>query len=94
MGLSHQVEDTIGNTRSDFGGDVATRLAQDFVTIEALVDEIQAHGCVIKDINAGLLDFWAQKDGRDVYLCWRYGEEKVAYYHELHTGFKGRRPFE
>jgi hypothetical protein len=62
--------------------------------IEGLIDEIKAYGCVLKDLNAGLLDFLAERDGREVYLCWRYGEDKIEFYHELHTGFQGRRPFQ
>ena len=44
------------------------------------------------DNQSGLVDFLAKIDGRDVYLCWRYGEPRVAHYHELHTGYNGRQP--
>jgi hypothetical protein len=40
----------------------------------------------------GLVDFRALREGRTVYLCWRYGEERVTHWHELETGFAGRRP--
>jgi hypothetical protein len=49
-------------------------------------------GCVLKDMDQGLVDFLTRRDGREVYLCWRYGEERVAYWHELQAGFAGRRP--
>ncbi|MEM7116094.1 MAG: DUF2203 domain-containing protein [Chloroflexota bacterium] len=75
---------------ADKGGFNASRLTQEFFHIERLVDEIQAFGCVIKDLNGGLLDFLAFREGREVYLCWRYGEAKITHYHELHTGFSGR----
>ena len=91
--LSQSIKDLL-ETRGDFGNPTATTLAQDFATIERLIEQIQAYGCVIKDLNGGLLDFLAQKNGRDVYLCWRYGESKIEYYHELHTGFAGRQLFE
>ena len=77
--------------RSDFGGQLPSRLVLDFEEIESLIDEIQDFGCVIKDLNVGLLDFLAEKDGREVYLCWRFGEPKIEYYHDLHTGFNGRK---
>jgi len=40
----------------------------------------------------GLVDFRTRLHGRTVYLCWRYGEERITHYHELETGFAGRRP--
>jgi hypothetical protein len=45
-------------------------------------------------MNGGLLDFLSERNGRDVYLCWRYGEPTISHYHELHTGYNGRRPIE
>lgn len=77
--------------RSDFGGGLATRMVQDFIAIEKLAKKIHSTGCIIKDLNAGLLDFLSEKDGREIYLCWKFGEPQVEYYHELHTGFQGRR---
>ncbi len=76
--------------RSDFGGRIPSDLVNDFIAIEKLADEIRSHGCIIKDLNSGLVDFLSKREGREVYLCWRYGEPKVEYYHELHTGFRGR----
>jgi hypothetical protein len=85
------VENLIEDIRSDVGGRFASEMTLDFVAIEKLKDEIQSYGCIIKSIDAGLLDFLTRRDGRIVYLCWRYGEPEVAFYHELHTGFSGRR---
>jgi hypothetical protein len=89
--LGHQMGDLL-DTRSGIGGPVASELVQEFVAVEQLVERIQSYGCLIKDINTGLLDFLAERNGREVYLCWRYGEPKIEFYHDLHTGFKGRRP--
>ena len=87
-----QMSDLLAAGQSDFGGPAASAIAQDFVAIESLARRIRSYGCVIKDLNNGLVDFLAKLNGREVYLCWRYGEPQVAFYHELHTGFKGRRP--
>jgi hypothetical protein len=38
------------------------------------------------------VDFLGQRNGREIYLCWHYGEEDIAYWHELNAGFAGRRP--
>jgi hypothetical protein len=75
---------------SDMGSPAASAMVQDFIAIERLVKRIRAFGCVVKDLNVGLIDFLAERDGREVYLCWRYGEPAVQYFHELHTGFSGR----
>lgn len=87
-----QLGEALDDIRRDVGGRIPSEMAQDFRIIEQLVQRIQSHGCILKDMNSGLLDFLAQREGREVYLCWRYGEPRVAFYHELHTGFNGRQP--
>lgn len=52
---------------------------------------IQGLGAIVKDTSMGLLDFYGKVEGRLVWLCWRYGEDRLGYYHELDTGFSGRR---
>ena len=76
---------------SDIGGSLPSRLTGEFAEIEELIERIQSYGIVLKSLEAGLLDFLCERDGRDVFLCWRYGEPAVQYYHELHTGYQGRR---
>lgn len=49
-------------------------------------------GVVLRDPQVGLVDFPGEVDGRRVWLCWRLGEQRVAHYHELDSGFAGRRP--
>lgn len=94
VAMRKQLGDTLDDMKSDVGGPVQSQMVQDFIAIEKLVHRIQSYGCILKDMNSGLLDFLSERDGREVYLCWRYGEAQVAYYHELHTGFSGRRPVE
>ena len=91
--MSRQVQELFEDLRVDRGDPILSELTVDFAVIEQLIEQIQSYGCVIKDLNVGLLDFLAEKNGREVYLCWRYGEDKIEYYHELHTGFQGRRKF-
>lgn len=59
---------------------------------EAGWDEVQKLGGVVKDPRIGLVDFYGRIEGRAVWLCWRYGEESIGYYHDLDSGFSGRRP--
>lgn len=60
--------------------------------LESVVDEIQAAGVVLKDIQLGLIDFPAEREGEVVYLCWQFGEPEVAFWHRLEDGFAGRQP--
>jgi len=84
------IEKSVGN-----GGNRAlSSMVQDFETLEALVHRIQATDVLIKDINLGLLDFPAMKDGWEVYLCWQYGEGDIAFWHEVEAGFAGRQPID
>jgi hypothetical protein len=87
-----QMQPLLEDVHSDVGSRDASELVLDFRAIERLVNKIQAYGCVVKDINVGLLDFLADRHGRDVYLCWRYGEPRIEFYHDLHNGFSGRQP--
>jgi hypothetical protein len=52
--------------------------------------EVQELGAVVKDPQIGLLDFYGRIEGRLVWLCWRYGEESLRYYHDLEAGYAGR----
>jgi hypothetical protein len=89
----HEVADIMGDLRSDRGSLEASYMTREFVAIEKLARRIRSYGCVIKDLNAGLVDFLAKRDGREVYLCWRFGEPRVEFFHELHTGFMSRERF-
>jgi hypothetical protein len=86
----HELAGILEDVRSDVGGRTASEMTKEFIVIEEMVGEIQSYGCIVKNFNAGLLDFLAERDGRPVYLCWRFGEPRVEFYHELHTGFRGR----
>jgi hypothetical protein len=59
---------------------------------EAGWTKVRELGGVIKDPQTGLVDFYGRIDGRIVWLCWRYGEDSLGYYHEIDAGFSGRRP--
>lgn len=82
------IEKSAGNG----GGKIASELVRDFNRIDALVRAINATGAILKDVNTGLVDFLAVRDGREVYLCWRYGEPEIQYWHDMEGGFAGRQP--
>lgn len=54
-------------------------------------EDIQELGAVVKDPHIGLLDFYGRIDGKLVWLCWRFGEDRLGFYHDLDAGFAGRR---
>jgi len=72
------------------GSRAASKLVKEFERLETLVHQIQETGALFKDINLGLLDFPALKDEHEVYLCWKYGEEDIAFWHEIEAGYAGR----
>ena len=60
--------------------------------IQELINELSNFDCELKDPDIGLIDFLSLRDGREIYLCWYLGEERINYWHYLDTGFKGRQP--
>jgi hypothetical protein len=74
-----------GKTNDEEIGLVMERLEREIQKLEEL-------GCVLKDMDSGLIDFPAVRLGTRVWLCWKSGEERVAFWHGLHEGFGGRKP--
>ena len=60
--------------------------------IEEGVEEILDQGILIRDVSRGLVDFPSHRNGREVYLCWIGGEERIDYWHETDRGFSHRKP--
>ena len=60
--------------------------------IGACAEEINAAGAQIKSLEEGLLDFPSRRDGEEILLCWRLGEDDIRYWHGLEEGFAGRKP--
>ncbi len=63
-------------------------------TIREALEGIEATGCLVKDLDTGLLDFPARIGGEEVYLCWRLGEGRIRFYHRQDEGFSGRKPLD
>ena len=59
--------------------------------LKAAVEKLHDFGCVIKDLDVGLVDFPTLFHGREVYLCWRMGEPGIGYWHGVDEGFAGRK---
>jgi hypothetical protein len=59
--------------------------------IVRLIHRIESFGCIVKDIDLGLLDFPSTQEGEPVYLCWKAGEPRVVHWHALDEGFAERK---
>lgn len=92
-------EELEGHIRGNGGGIPPAELADTAAEVERLarelarlVDEITAAGVEVKDLDEGLIDFPALRRGETVLLCWKLGENEIAYWHPVEDGFSGRRP--
>lgn len=72
--------------------DVFDRMGEEATAVARCVARIHELGALVKDLDEGLVDFPAQRQGEEVLLCWHVGEEDVAYWHGLEEGFSGRKP--
>lgn len=54
------------------------------------MDELENLGCYVKDLDIGLIDFLSTFEGRDIFLCWKLGEEHICHWHETNEGFASR----
>jgi len=63
-------------------------------TMRTALNHILETGCIIKDLDTGLLDFPSRINDEDVYLCWRLGEDRIRFYHRQDEGFAGRKPLD
>jgi hypothetical protein len=71
--------------------DAKTRRDSMAAKLKAAIDGVQEFGCVIKDLDMGLIDFPTLLRGVEVYLCWKLGESKIAFWHGVDEGFRGRK---
>jgi hypothetical protein len=78
------------NAALNTGGPAGAEYLECLILVSGYVGRIQSMGCLVKSLEDGLVDFPCRKDGREVYLCWRYGEKDIEYWHEVDAGFAGR----
>jgi hypothetical protein len=62
--------------------------------LKEVIERIHDFGCVVKDLDIGLIDFPTQLHGEEVYLCWKLGESGIQFWHGVHEGFRGRKPID
>jgi hypothetical protein len=76
------------------GGEPGRKVGEAFLEVRRMLLTIQEAGIVVRDIERGLIDFPALRDGEEVYLCWELGEDEVAWWHDLDAGYGGRQPLD
>jgi hypothetical protein len=77
-------------TPGNGGGSLGKQLGEAFSELQGGVAELGERDIVLRDLDRGLIDFPAIRDGREVYLCWIDGEEDIGFWHELDAGYAGR----
>ena len=77
---------------SNGGGASGKLVGEAFVEVQRLLGQLEAMEIVVRDLDTGLVDFPAIRDGDEVYLCWKEGEDAIEFWHDPESGFGGRRP--
>jgi hypothetical protein len=74
------------------GGSAGRVVSEAFLELQRALGDLQEMEIVLRDLDSGLVDFPALREGREIYLCWQEGEDEVAFWHDTDTGFAGREP--
>jgi hypothetical protein len=76
------------------GGEHGRTIGEGFLEVRRLLGHFADAGLVLRDLDRGLVDFPALRDGEEVYLCWQEGEDEVEFWHGQESGFEGRQPID
>jgi hypothetical protein len=90
--LAGRIAGNGGNVEPHELQEVQDRLDEEVAGIARCVARIHEVGALVKDLDDGLVDFPARREGEDVLLCWRLGEDEIRFWHGLDEGFSGRKP--
>jgi hypothetical protein len=74
------------------GADAGREYWDSTALLRTELERLAEQDILLRDPETGLVDFPAEREGQRVFLCWRLGEDRVAHWHPLDTGFSGRRP--
>ncbi|MGA2883029.1 MAG: DUF2203 domain-containing protein [Bryobacteraceae bacterium] len=64
------------------------------VGLKQAIEKVHEFGCLVKDLDIGLIDFPTLFQGEEVYLCWKLGEPGIQFWHGVDEGFRGRKPID
>jgi hypothetical protein len=74
----------------DVGGNLVNEWVRTMARLKDVLVEFEQREIEIKDVDRGLIDFPALRDGKEVFLCWEMGEEDIEFWHDLDAGYPGR----
>jgi hypothetical protein len=94
MRLAEQIAGNGGRVDVTAAATLDERIAHEHAGVARCANAIHELGGVVKDPDVGLVDFPAQVDGTEAFLCWRLGEDEIAYWHAIDEGFSGRKPLD
>lgn len=80
----------LASTGNDVGGDTVNSSVKAQTELQSILLEFESRGIQIKDLQRGLVDFPALKNGREIFLCWEKGEDDIEFWHDVDSGFSGR----
>jgi hypothetical protein len=75
---------------NDVGGDSVNASVKARAELQTVAQKFESREIYIKDLERGLIDFPALRNGKEVFLCWEKGEEEIEFWHDLDSGFPGR----
>ena len=79
-------------TPGNGGGQPGKVVSEAFLELRDALFELQAMEVVLRDLERGLVDFPAIRDGEEIYLCWEEGEDEIGWWHDPASGYAGRQP--
>ena len=74
------------------GGQPGLVVSEAFLALQGALRDLQEMEVVLRDLERGLIDFPALRDGREIYLCLEDGEDAIGYWHDIEAGYGGREP--
>lgn len=80
----------LGAAGEDIGGESVNASLKLRAELQSLLQEFACRGIQIKDLDRGLIDFPALKNGKEIFLCWEKDEEDIQFWHDLDSGYQGR----
>jgi hypothetical protein len=86
----------MGGVRVDRGQMMEQKNCRDqsVLALKHAIDKVHEFGCLVKDLEIGLIDFPTLFQGEEVYLCWKLGEAGIGFWHGVNEGFRGRKPID
>ena len=85
---------SLSSSGNDVGGNTVNSAIKAQARVQEIAQEFASRSIQIKDLERGLVDFPALRDGKEIFLCWEKGESDIEHWHEIDAGFAGREPLD